>query len=79
MKCLMKCVCVYPARSCWRGEFNGGPALSSYSVHVGCRRLFQLGSAEKNMFVALYEKMTLTMEETEKLKPDFLEVARVVW
>ena len=58
--------------------------MREVSTHIiplcaGCRRLFQLTSAEKSMFVALYEKMTLTMEETEKLKPDFLEVARVVW
>ena len=44
-----------------------------------CRRLFQFGSAENNAVVALYEKMTLTMTETERLKPDFLEVARILW
>lgn len=48
------------------------------TVHV-CRRLLQFGSAENNNVVALYEKMTLTMAETEKLKPDFLEVARILW
>ena len=74
----MKSVCVFLARSYWRGELCLSHVVGVTDV-CGCRRLFQFGSSENNKFVALYEKMTQTMEETERLKPDFLEVAKVVW
>ena len=44
-----------------------------------CRRLIQTVSMEKPMVLVLYEKIIITMEESERLKPDYLEVAKIIW
>lgn len=43
------------------------------------RRLSRLRTLDKNKLVGLYEKMRLTMEESEDKKPGFLEVAKLIW
>lgn len=40
-----------------------------------CRRLVHLEGLEKPIIVALYEKMHLTMAESERVKPLFVEIA----
>ena len=45
----------------------------------GCRRLERVKAAKRPEYVMLYDRMKEKMEESERLKPSFLNVAEQLW
>ena len=53
--------------------------IVSIQVSVPCRQLSRLEGSGQDKIVGYYEKMMVTMAESEDKKPGFVGVAQLIW